>query len=87
MANSKHVEEVLGVLRNNTLIAVTKGDLDIKVLSLDPYPEETNWVISLANGKKITTDDIEFSDLILGESEIKIHLGDYIFHLARGKAE
>lgn len=87
MANSKHVEEVLGVLRNNTLIAVTKGDLDIKVLSLDPYPEETNWVIALANGKKITTDDIEFSDLILGESEIKIHLGDYIFHLARGKAE
>lgn len=87
MANSKHVEEILEVLRNNTLVAITKGDLDIKVLSLDPYPEETNWVMALANGKKITTDDIEFSELVIGETEIKIHLGDYIFHLTRGKAE
>jgi hypothetical protein len=85
MAHSKHVEEVLEVLRNNTLTAITKGDLDISILSIDPYPEESNWVIALANGKKITTDDIEFSDLILGESEIKIHLGDYVFHLSRDK--
>jgi hypothetical protein len=87
MAHSKHVEEILGVLRNNTLVAVTKAGMDINVLSLDPYPEETNRVVALSNGKKITTDDIEFSDLLLGETEIKIHLGDYIFHLTRGKAE
>lgn len=87
MAYSKHVEEVLSVLRDNTISAVTKGDLDVKVLSLDPYPEETNWVMALANGKKITTDDIEFSDLVIEDNEVRIHLGDYVFHLTKGKAE
>jgi len=86
MSNSKHVEEILGVFRNHTLVAVTKGEAEINILSLDPYPEETNVVIGLENGKKITTDDLEFSDLIQGEFQVKIHLGDYVFHLEKGKS-
>ena len=87
MAVSKHVEEVLAVFRNHTMVAVTKGDTDIDILATDPYPEETNNVVILGNGKKITTDDLEFSDLVIGQNEIKVKLGDYVFHLERGKSE
>jgi hypothetical protein len=86
MSNSKHVEEILGVFRNHTLVAVTKAGKELEVLFLDPYPEETNSVIGLGNGKKITTDDLEFADLAQGEAQIKVLLGDYTFHLERGKA-
>jgi hypothetical protein len=87
MAVSKHVEEVLGVFRNHTMVAVTKGGTEVDILATDPYPEETNNVVILGNGKKITTDDLEFAELILGETQIKIHLGDYVFHLERGISE
>jgi hypothetical protein len=87
MAVSKHVEEALDSIRRHTLVAVSKSGIDIPVLEIDPYPEETNNVISLGNGKKITTDDLEFCDIIFGESQIKIHLGEYTFHIQRGKCE
>jgi hypothetical protein len=87
MSVSKHVEEVLENLRRHTLTAVSKSDKNLEVLHLDPYPEETNNVMTLGNGKKITTDDLEFSQLVLGENQIKILLGDYTFHLDRGKSE
>lgn len=87
MAVSKHVEEVLENLRRHTLTAVSKSGKDLEVLHVDPYPEETNNVMTLGNGKKITTDDLEFSDLVIGQDQIKVHLGDYVFHLERGKSE
>jgi hypothetical protein len=87
MAVSKHVEEVLGVLRDHTMVTITKGGTHVDILATDPYPEETNNVIILGNGKKITTDDLEFADLVLGETEIEIHLGDYVFHLERGTSQ
>jgi hypothetical protein len=87
MAVSKHVEQILDNIRRHTLTAVSKSGIDIGVLDIDPYPEETNNVVSLSNGKKITTDDLEFAELILGEAQVKIHLGDYVFHLDRGKRE
>jgi hypothetical protein len=86
MANSKHVEEVLGALRGNTLTKITLNGTEVAVLAVDPYPEETNNVFNLANGKKISTDDLEFSDLVTGESEIQIILGNYTFTLSVGKS-
>lgn len=83
MANSKHVEEILDVFRSHSLIACTNGDTEVGIIGIDTYPEETNNIILLDNGKKITTDDLEFADLVIGESEIKILLGNYTFHLQR----
>jgi hypothetical protein len=83
MANSKHVEEILDTLRSHTLTACTSGDTEIGIIAVDTYPEETKNIILLSNGKKITSDDLEFSELVIGETEIKIFLGNYIFHLQR----
>lgn len=81
MAVSKHVEEVLGLFRNNVVAGCTKNGAEIQILGIDTYAEETNNIILLGNGKKITTDDLEFAEPIIGNSEIKVHLGDYVFHL------
>ena len=83
MANSKHVEEILDVFRSHTLTACTNGDTGVGIIGIDTYPEETNNIILLNNGKKISSDDLEFADLVIGESEIKILLGNYTFHLQR----
>lgn len=83
MAVSKHVEEILETLRNYPLVSVTKEGEAIEVLITDPYPEESNRVIMLGNGKSITTDDLEFAEIVKGEAQIKILLGSYIFHLER----
>jgi len=81
MAVSKHVEEVLGHFRNNVVAGCTKSGTEIQILGIDTYAEETNNIILLGNGKKITIDDLEFADAIVGNIQTKIHLGDYIFHL------
>ena len=83
MANSKHVEEILDVFRSHALAACTSGDTDINIIGVDTYPEETNNIILLGNGKKITLEDLEFAELVIGETEIKVFLGNYIFHLKR----
>ena len=81
MAVSKHVEEILDLLRSNIVVGCTKGETEIQILGIDTYTEESNNIILLGNGKKITTDDLEFADAIVGNSQIKIQLGDYTFHL------
>jgi hypothetical protein len=83
MAVSKHVEEILDLFRSNVVAGCTKNGTEIQIIGIDTYPEETNNIILLGNGKKISTDDLEFAEPIAGNSEIKIHLGDYIFHLDR----
>jgi hypothetical protein len=80
---SKHVEEILDILRSNAVAGCTNKGADIKIIGIDTYPEETNNIILLGNGKKITTDDLEFAEPVFGNSEIKILLGDYTFHLQR----
>lgn len=87
MAVSKHVEEILDSLRQHSLAGVTKSGQEVGIIDVDPYPEETNNVFILNNGKRISTDDLEFADLIVGSTEVKIHLGDYIFHLERPSVE
>ena len=77
MAVSKYVEEVLETLRTNSLLSATKGGLEVEILSVDPYPEETDVVIALGNGKLITTQDLEFSDIHVNN----LVLGDYSFIL------
>jgi hypothetical protein len=77
MSVSKYVEEVLETLRTNLLLSAHKGGVEVEVSSVDPYPEDTDVVIGLANGKNITTQDLEFSDIVDGN----IVLGDYLFTL------
>lgn len=81
MTVSKHVEEILDLFRSNSVTGCTKNGAEVQILGVDTYPEETNNIILLGNGKKITTDDLEFAEPIAGNNQIKIHLGDYIFHL------
>jgi len=81
MAASKHVEEILELFRSNIVAGCTKNGEEIQILAIDTYAEESNNIILLGNGKKITTDDLEFAEPLIGNSQIKIHLGDYIFHL------
>jgi hypothetical protein len=81
MAVSKHVEEVLELLRSHVVAGCTSNGTEIGIIGIDTYPEETTNIILLANGKRITTDDLEFADTIIGNSQTKIVLGNYIFHL------
>lgn len=81
MANSKHVEEILEHFRSAKAIGCTKQGEEIKIIGIDTYPEETNNIILLDNGKRITTDDLEFAEAIIGNQETKVVLGDYMFHL------
>ena len=84
MANSKHVEEILEVLRTSDVTGCKKGGIDIDVIGIDTYPEETNNIILLGNGKRITTEDLEFADWTsLNGEELEITLGDYVFHLEK----
>jgi len=88
MAVSKHVEEILELLRSNRVAGCTANEQEVKIIAIDTYTEETNNIILLGNGKKITTDDLEFADPIVGTSETKIVLGNYIFHLeSHGQGE
>jgi hypothetical protein len=81
MANSKHVEEILEQFRSAKETFCSKQGEEIKIIGIDTYPEETNNIILLDNGKRITTDDLEFAEAIIGEQDTKVVLGDYIFHL------
>ena len=84
MANSKHVEQILDVLRTSEITGCTKNGIDIDIIGIDTYPEETNNIILLGNGKKITTDDLEFAGWsFLNGQEAEITLGDYVFHLEK----
>ena len=78
MANSKHVEGILDVLRTSEIKGCTKNGISIDIIGVDTYPEETNNIILLGNGKKITTDDLEFANWeIVDKNTLYIHLGGY----------
>jgi len=80
MANSKHVEGILDTIRNCEITGCTKDGANVDIIVIDTYPEETNNIILLGNGKRITTDDLEFANWeIVDKNTLYIHLGNYKF--------
>lgn len=82
---SKHVQEILELLRENyrnIKCVESQYDsfhkLEIEVSNL--YPEETGEeIFGLSNNKSITTDDFEFSDVKNINGKQVIFLGNYRF--------
>jgi hypothetical protein len=83
MTTSKHVLEIFDLLRNSKDISCIKGRAQepVGIVNIDTYPEETNVIIQLANGKSITTDDLEFAQPYSDDYGASISLGDYTFIL------
>jgi len=80
MANSKHVEQILEVIRGSDITECTLSGTSVAIIGIDTYPEETNNIILLGNGKRITTDDLEFANWeIVDKNTLHIYLGNYIF--------
>ena len=80
MANSKHVEQILEVVRGSDITECTLSGISVAIIGIDTYPEETNNIILLGNGKRITTDDLEFANWeILDKNTLEIILGNYKF--------
>jgi hypothetical protein len=83
---SKHVEELLELLRENyrnikcvesNYDSYTK--LDIEVSNL--YPEQNGEeIFGLSNNKSLTTDDFEFADMKKINGKQVIFLGNYRFY-------
>ena len=80
MANSKHGEGILETIRGSDITECTLSGQPIAIIGIDTYPEETNNIILLGNGKRITTDDLEFANWeIVDKNTLHIHLGNYKF--------
>jgi hypothetical protein len=87
---SKHVEELLGLLRENyrNIKCVESqhdsfNKLEIEVSNL--YPEQSGEeIFGLSNNRSLTTDDFEFADMKKINGKQVIFLGNYRFYFEEG---
>ncbi len=83
---SKHVEELLELLRENyrNIKCVESqydsyNKLEIEVSNL--YPEQDGEeIFGLSNNKSLTTNDFEFADIKIIKGKTVIFLGNYRFY-------
>ena len=80
---SRYVSDLLEILRTNRIDSVTNNGTPVSVVSLDTYNEESDVVLQLSNGKKITYDDLEFAESHHDTHGTRISLGNYVFLLTR----
>jgi hypothetical protein len=87
---SKHVEELLGLLRENyrNIKCVESqhdsfNKLEIEVSNL--YPEQSGEeIFGLSNNRSLTTDDFEFADIKKINGKQVMFLGNYRFYFEEG---